>query len=77
MLLVLVSCQSGENSNEPWVSLFNGENLDGLKIVGNTGEVKVIDSAITCHMIKETIKHSYVATEEKFGDFILEMDITG
>lgn len=75
LLLVLVTCQSGKNTNEPWISLFNGDNLDGWRFIGNSGEVRVVDSEIWCHMTKESDKHSYVATKEKYSDFILEMDI--
>jgi hypothetical protein len=74
MVLVITNLFAQQKS-EPWQILFNGKNLDGWEIVGNTGIVKVIDSAITCNMIKETNVHTFVATEKKYGDFILEMDI--
>ena len=74
IILISTNLRAQKNS-EPWQNLFNGKNLDGWEIVGNTGIVKVIDSAITCNMIKETNVHTFVATEKKYDNFILEMDI--
>ncbi len=66
---------SAQNTNEPWVSLFNGENLDGWKVVGSEGVVRVNEGAITCNMVKNTPEHTFACTTNKYADFILELEV--
>lgn len=70
-----VNSLSAQPGKVPWQTIFNGENLDGWQVIGKIGKVRVIDSAITCNMIKQTNTHTFITTVEKFSDFILEMDI--
>ncbi|MFC1762594.1 DUF1080 domain-containing protein [Planctomycetota bacterium] len=60
--------------NEPWVSLFNGKDFTGWKIIGGRGKAWIQDGAITCHQVSNTVEHAFVCTEKKYGDFILEAD---
>ena len=46
---IMGSCT--RSSTEPWELIFNGQNLDGWKVVGNTGIVQVVDSMIICNQI--------------------------
>ena len=72
--LMLASCpQSNEGGS--WEVLFNGHNLDGWRIVGSKGIAVVADSAIVCNQVTDTNEHTFVCTNEKYSDFILEMDI--
>lgn len=64
-----------QNETQPWTSLFNSRNLDGWKIVGSRGNVAIRDGAITCNMVANTPEHTFVCSNEKYGDFILEMDV--
>ena len=64
-----------QNRDIPWVSLFNGKNLDGWKMVGSKGIALIRDEAITCNMIAKTTEHTFVCSNEKYGDFILELDV--
>ena len=60
----------------PWRELFNGRDLTGWKIVGATAKAAtyVDEGALTGHMVRGTPEHTFFCTEEKFGDFILEVD---
>ncbi len=58
-----------------WESLFNGKDLTNWKIVGSTGVAEVKDSAIASHMTANTPEHTFVCSQEKYSDFILEMDV--
>ena len=60
----------------PWRELFNGRDLTGWKIVGATPQAAtyVAEGALTGHMVRGTPEHTFFCTEEKFADFILEVD---
>lgn len=75
MLVLNPNLICGQTNAMHWKSLFNGNNLDGWTQIGTTGNIKVVHSAITCNMIKETNKHTYLVTNQKYSDFILEMDV--
>ena len=75
VLFAVLSCQPVSKEDNPWKTLFNGTDLDGWQVIGKTGIVRVLDSTITCNMIRKTSTHTFVATREKYSDFILEMDI--
>lgn len=61
----------------PWISLFNGRDLAGWKVVAlkDPAPVVVEDGAIVLRQRINTVEHSYIATEARFGDFILELDL--
>lgn len=61
----------------PWVSLFNGADLSGWKIVAlkDPASVVVEDGAMVLRQRINTIEHTFIATEARYGDFILELDV--
>ncbi len=61
----------------PWRSLFNGETLDGWKIVAlrDPAPAVVEDGAMVLRQRINTVEHTFVTSEEKYGDFILELDL--
>jgi hypothetical protein len=73
--LAVVTTSYAQDPNVPWVSLFNGRNLEGWKMVGSTGHAEVIDGMIQCHQVANTPEHTFVCTQDRFSDFILEMDV--
>jgi len=73
--MVVLGLSAFSQSKAKWESLFNGKDLTNWKIVGSTGFVQVKDGAITCHMTANTPEHTFVCTQSKYDDFILEMDI--
>lgn len=62
--------QAGE---ENWQSLFDGESLDGWKVVGGEASYDVEDDAIVGTMTKG-VPNSFLVTEDTYGDFILELE---
>lgn len=73
--LVLSSAAGDKKDKTPWKTIFNGKDFTNWKIVGSTGHAEVKDSAFWCHMTANTNEHTFVTTKEKYGDFILEMDV--
>jgi len=70
--LIIPSLHAQENA--PWRTLFNGKDLTGWKMVGDKGVAYVKGSEIICHRTSGTKEHTFVTTEDKYSDFILEMD---
>lgn len=62
---------------EPWVSLFNGRDLTGWKIVALTNPAPVVveNGAMVLRQRINTVEHTFVASEGEYDDFILELDV--
>jgi len=73
--LVLNSMAGDKTNKTPWKYIFNGNDFTNWKMVGSTGHAEVKDSAFWCHMTANSTEHTFVTTKEKYGDFILEMDV--
>jgi len=67
--------------NEQWKSLFDGTSMRNWKIINWTEGVAIRDHEFACHMVRNTTttttttEHSFLCTEEKFSDFILELEV--
>ena len=61
------------NDGDGWTSLFNGRNLKGWERLGGKAVFKVEDGAIVGVSTKNT-PNTFLATKERYGDFILEME---
>jgi len=72
--LLIASVASAQSGGPQWVSLFNGRDLTGWTIKGDKGKVWVENGEIVGHEVTNTTEHTFVCTEQKFGDFILEAD---
>jgi len=73
--LALTSMAGDKKDKSDWKTIFNGKDFTNWKIVGSKGHAEVKDSAIYCNMVANTPEHTFFTTTEKYGDFILEMDI--
>ncbi|MCE1199885.1 MAG: DUF1080 domain-containing protein, partial [Marinilabiliales bacterium] len=71
LLLISASVWAGSNG---WVSLFNGKNLDGWKVLNGKAEYKVVNGEIVGTSICGS-PNSFLATESNYGDFILEYEM--
>ncbi|MCX6930015.1 MAG: DUF1080 domain-containing protein, partial [Verrucomicrobia bacterium] len=62
---------------EPWVSLFNRQDLTGWKIVALTNPASAVveDGAMVLRQRINTVEHTFVASERAYDDFILELDL--
>ena len=58
---------------EPWKSLFDGESLTGWTQLGGDAVYEVRDGSIVGATVHNT-PNSFLATEKKYDDFILELD---
>jgi len=72
--IVPSSFSQEKSKREPWKPIFNGKDFKGWSIVGSNGSAIVKDSAFECHMVSNTPQHTFVRTNKKYGDFILEAD---
>lgn len=55
-------------------NLFNGQDLSGWAIVGDEGKVEVKEGMIMLQMRANTEEHTFVRTNKRYKDFILEVD---
>jgi hypothetical protein len=71
-LFSLFSCNQ-EKSTPNWVALFNGQDLDGWKILGGKATYQVIDNAIVGTSQLNT-PNTFLTTKKVYSDFILELE---
>lgn len=57
-----------------WKQLFNGQSLNGWHIVGSNGNVFINEGTIECHMTAGTPMHTFIVSDKKYKNFILELD---
>ncbi len=76
VLILLSSALGSRAADTPWRDLFNGRDLTGWKIVGGqpAASATVEKGELLGHMVRGTPEHTFFCTEEKFGDFILEVE---
>lgn len=70
---LLHSCQQEPKDDTPWVSLFDGETLNGWTQLGGEATYTVKDNAIVGTTVHNT-PNSFMTTDKMYGDFILELD---
>lgn len=76
LALLLAPSLAPGAAEPPWRELFNGRDLSGWKIVGGQprASTTVANGELVGHMLRGTPEHTFFCTEEKFDDFILEVD---
>jgi hypothetical protein len=72
--VILFSCTS-KVPEEPWISLYNGENLDGWVQKGGKAKYEARDNMIIGTTVPNT-ENSFLCTEKLYGDFILELEVS-
>lgn len=70
---LLIGCQNQPKDNTPWISLFDGETLNGWTQLGGAAKYRVQDNAIVGTTVHDT-PNSFLTTDKMYGDFILELD---
>src|SRR5690606_15432711 len=73
-LTSIYSCNTNQQNDGNWESLFNGKDLTGWKTAGGDAKYLIEDDAIVGVMTKGT-PNSFLITEKNYGDFILELDV--
>ncbi len=72
-IALLTSCQQEPKDTTPWVSLFDGETLNGWTQKGGNAKYTVRDNTIVGTTVADT-PNSFLTTDKNYGDFILELD---
>ena len=72
-IALLTSCQQEPKDTTPWVSLFDGETLNGWTQKGGNAKYTVRDNSIVGTTVADT-PNSFLTTDKNYGDFILELD---
>ncbi len=62
-----------KNESPNWVDLFNGQNLDGWKILGGSATYDVVDNTIVGTSQLNT-SNTFLTTKELYSDFILKLE---
>jgi hypothetical protein len=70
---LLTFCCDAQKSEGGWRNLFNGKDLAGWKLINGKAPYTVENGMIVGTTVKDS-PNSFLATEETFGDFILEAD---
>ncbi len=65
---------SENESDEGWVSLFNGKNLNGWEQINGTAEYEVEDGVIV-GTTAEGSPNSFLCTKKHYSDFVLEFEV--
>jgi hypothetical protein len=60
-------------SEDGWVTLFNGKDLEGWEKRSGTAEYRIEDGAIVGKTVPNT-GNTFLCTKKKYGDFILELE---
>jgi hypothetical protein len=71
-VLVLSACTN--STDDGWTNLFNGEDLSGWKQLNGEAKYSVDDGTIVGTTVANT-PNSFLATEETYSDFILEVEM--
>ena len=77
LTIILTLATFATAAEPPWRSLFNGQDLRGWKLLGptNLASATVEDGMIILRQRRSTAEHTFVTAEERFGNFILELDV--
>ena len=69
-----VASVQAADGEEGFVSLFNGENLDGWAKHGGRATYKVQDGCIVGECVPNTPNNTFLVYEKPFGNFIFKCD---
>ncbi len=63
--------------DEPWQSLFNGSDFAGWKVVAlrDPAPAVIEEGVMVLRQRINTVEHTFVTTEKKYGDFISELEV--
>ena len=63
--------------DEPWQPLFNGSDFAGWKVVAlrDPAPAVIEEGGMVLRQRINTVEHTFVTTEKRYGDFILELEV--
>lgn len=74
MLLIMLAHAAVFAQKESWKNLFDGKSLQGWKILNGKAKYQVINGTIVGTTVTGE-PNSFLATNDTYGDFILELDL--
>jgi hypothetical protein len=74
LILMFLLATGSFAASSGWVSLFNGKNLNGWKVVNGKADYKIVKGVIVGTSVVGS-PNSFLATTVNYGDFILEYDM--
>lgn len=72
-VITVIGCTEQKKDKTPWISLFDGETLNGWTQKGGVAKYTVRDGAIVGTTVKKT-PNSFLTSDKMYSDFILELD---
>ena len=72
ILLFVLTCTT--TGQEKWISLFEGESLDGWTVHSGFGTYRVEEGTIVGQAVKGS-PNTFLCTDREFADFILEFEV--
>ncbi|MCK4993018.1 MAG: DUF1080 domain-containing protein, partial [Bacteroidales bacterium] len=72
--VLFLSLHSNSVGQDKWISLFDGETLEGWTVHSGHAPYRVEDGAIVGQAIKNS-PNSFLCTDREFSDFILEFEV--
>ena len=73
-IVLLLTLHHNSAAQENWISLFDGETLEGWTVHSGHAPYRVEDGAIVGQAIKNS-PNSFLCTDREFSDFILEFEV--
>src|SRR5260370_2796957 len=73
VLILAVFPLLADEPEGPWVSLFNGKNLDGWVQRGGKAKYRALDKQIVGASVPNT-SNSFLCTKKHYADFVLELE---
>jgi hypothetical protein len=73
-VILLLSLHCNSAGQDKWISLFDGETLEGWTIHSGHATYRVEDGAIVGQAIKNS-PNTFLCTDSEFSDFILEFEV--
>lgn len=73
VMLVLSCSEKSQEKDAPWISLFDGQTLNGWHIKGGNASYEVTGGTITGTSTMDT-PNTFLCSDEFYDDFILELD---
>lgn len=71
-LVVISGC--GDSEAGKWISLFDGQTLNGWSVHSGFAKYEAVDGAIVGTAVKGS-PNTFLCTDKEFGDFILEFEV--
>ncbi|RDY59300.1 3-keto-disaccharide hydrolase [Flagellimonas nanhaiensis] len=73
LAILSIACEETPKDDTPWVSLFDGETLNGWTQKGGEASYTVRDGVIVGTTVSNT-PNSFMTSDRLYGDFILELE---